>query len=568
MQRFRGIAASPGVAYGPAYLVDRRRLTTPQQHISSELVPREIERLRAAVYEADQQLERIKAKLEARDGDEHHGILDAYQLILHDDRILEAAERKIALEQINAEWAVRRAVEDLKVVFDEIADEYFRGRLTDVEFVSDRILRNLLGRAETTTIPPGCVIVAHDISPADAALLWRTGAVAFATDAGGIASHTAIMARSLQVPAIVGLDRLSEIVGIGDVVVVDGTTGEVILDPPPRLLAEYETRRRRDALASLALLAERHLPAQTLDGRRMTLYANIELPEEMGSALAHGAEGIGLFRTEFLFMNRPDLPTEDEHLFHAAAAIERLAGRPATFRTFDLGADKVALTFDVGPQKNPALGLRSMRLCLREPALLRTQLRGLLRASPLGPMQILFPMISGIEELRAARAVLDEARESLAREGQAVAEVRLGVMIEMPSAAIIADLIARECDFLSIGTNDLIQFSLAVDRASEQVSYLYDPLHPAILRMLRSVVEAGHAAGKPVCVCGEVAGDPLLALLLLGMDVDELSMNAAAIPRVKRVLRAWRASEAKELVAEVMRADTSTAVQAILRART
>lgn len=567
MKRYQGIAASPGIAIGPAYVVDRRHLAAPQVHLQPEAVSAEIERLRTAVRESDRQYERIKARLEAQTGDKHGGILEAHQLMLHDERLLGVAEQLIETDRINAEWALRRATDGVKAVFDQIDDSYFRERRNDVDFVAERVLRNLLGRTEQVSLPPGSVLVAHDVSPADAVLFWRIGAVGIALAGGSAASHTSIIVRSLQIPAVMGLEHLAQEVGNGDLVLVDGSQGQLIVNPTPDLISEFETRGKREVAAEKALLADRHLPAQTLDGQRVALCANIELPEEIPSALDHGAEGIGLFRTEFLYMNRTSLPTEQEHYEQAVAALKQLKGRSATFRTFDLGADKVAPIAHLANEPNPALGLRSIRLSLREHEMFRRQLRGLLRASMMGPMRILFPMVSGSDELRVVRSRLEEARQSLVEEGVRVGRVEVGVMVETPSAAVVADLLLKDCDFLSIGTNDLIQYGLAVDRTSEHVTHLYDPFHPAILRMIRHAVDCALAAKKRVNVCGETAGDPTLAMLLVGMGVRELSMTAAAIPRVKRLLRACHTTDVRNMADQVLRADSSEEVQRILRSR-
>lgn len=567
METFRGIAASPGVAIGPAFVVDRWRLTTPQYHVGPHAAADEIERLRAAVRGADAQYDRLKARLQVLDGEVHYGILEAHQLMLHDERMLGNTERKILQDGLNAEWALRRTADEIKALFDDIDDPYFRERRNDIDFVAERLLRNLLGQADQPSLPPGTVMVARDLSPADAALLRRSGCVAFATDVGGFASHTSIIARSFELPAVVGLERFVDRIGQGDLLIVDGTAGEVLVNPPPEVVAEYENRRQRETAADRALLADRRLAPKMLDGHRVTLSANIELPEEAASAVEHGAEGIGLFRTEFLYMNRGDVPTEEEHYREAAAALKRLRGRPITFRTFDIGADKLASLTAATPvlEPNPALGLRSIRLSLRNRPLFLTQLRGLVRAAAGGPVRILFPMIASMEELRAAKAVLQEARASLEKENVAVGETPLGVMIETPSAAIMADRIVAECDFLSVGTNDLIQYTLAVDRASEHVHHLYDPLQPSILRLIRSLVDVAHAAGKRVNVCGEMASDPKLALLLIGLGVDELSMNVGSIPRVKQLVRASRWSDARAVAQAAVEADTADDVRKIIQ---
>ena len=561
----RGLAASPGLAVGRAFLVDRRRVKTPKRHIDESEVGLELARFEAALDASHAQLERIKKKLEEKAGDDHFQILEAHQLILRDEHLVDPTRARIKDERVNAEWALRRTVEEIKQLFDAIEDGYFRERRSDVDFVGDRILRNLLGVDPTPTTPPsGAVIVAHDLSPEDTAHLHRSECAAFTTDVGGKTSHSAILARAFEIPSVVGLENITELVGSGDWLIVDGLRGEVIIRPTPEQMEDYRARAVKHAAYVHGLLTNRDQPAQTPEGRRVRLLANIELAEEVPSALDHGAEGIGLYRTEFLYLDRADLPSEEEHFMHARGVLRRLFPRPATFRTFDLGGDKVA-PFLAIEEQNPALGLRSIRLCLRERDLFKTQLRGLLRASSHGKMRIMFPMISGVDELRQARAVLDEARQELVQEGVAIGEdLAIGVMVEMPSAVMVSDQLAREVDFLSIGTNDLIQYSLAIDRVNEHVGYLYHPLHPAILRMVRMVVEAAHAAGITVGMCGEMAGEPLFAAVLLGLGLDELSMNATAIPAVKAVLRGARLADARELADAAVALPTAAEVEALV----
>jgi phosphotransferase system enzyme I (PtsI) len=566
-QRLAGIGASPGIAIGRAHLLDRRRVKTPKNHIPPEAIEVEVARLEAAIRQSYEQLDHIKQRLKEAHGEEHFRILEAHQLILNDEHLVVPAKRFIREEQINAEWALRRAVEDIKSIFDRVEDDYFRERRSDVDFVGDRILRNLLGEnVEGMAPPPDAVVVAHNLSPADTAQLHRAAIAGFVTDAGGITSHAAIMARSFEIPAVVGLDDVTSRVGTGDLIIVDGARGEVLLNPPPSLVLDYRARARRRVAIEQELLKNRELPAETPDGTRVGLLANVELLDEIPGALNHGAEGIGLYRTEFLFMNRADLPREEEHLSHTRAALERLGVLPATFRTCDLGGDKATQIGAPLAEPNPALGMRSIRLCLKERDLFKTQLRGLLRASPYGKMRLMFPMISGVGELREAKAVLAEVTEELRQEGKPfAADIPVGIMIELPAAAMTADLLAREADFFSIGTNDLIQFALAADRVNEHVGYLYRPLHPAILRMVRFVVDAAHAAGIPVAMCGEMAGDPSLALVLLGLGLDELSMNPTAIPLVKSIIRGLPAKAARDLALKVLDLPTPDEIEAAVR---
>jgi phosphotransferase system enzyme I (PtsI) len=561
-----GVSASPGLAVGRAFVIDRRKVKTPKRHIADEEVAHEIVRFEAALGASNDQLERVKRKLAEREGEDHSLILEAHQLILHDEHLVDPTRRRIREEKVNAEWALRKTVEEIKGVFDQLDEDYFRERRSDVDFVGDRILRNLLGVDMSPALPPqGAIIVAHDLSPADTAQLHRAACGAFVTDVGGKTSHSAILARAFEIPSVVGLDHVTDEVGTGDLLIVDGIRGEVIIRPTEEQCEAYRESGRRHVAFMRELLANRDLPAETQDGARVRLFANVEIVEEVPSALDHGAEGIGLYRTEFLYLDRPDLPREEEHFMHARGVLRRLYPYPATFRTFDLGGDKMAPFATVSGEDNPALGLRSIRLCLRERGLFKAQLRGLLRASVHGRMRIMFPMISGVGELREARAVVDEARAELDKEGQPYdAKVPIGIMVEMPSAVMVADLLARECDFLSIGTNDLIQYALAIDRGNEHVGYLYHPLHPAILRMIRYVVDAGHAAGVRVGLCGEMAGEPMFSIILLGLGLDEMSMNSTSIPVVKSVLRGSKLAAARELAEHALALPTAHEIEALV----
>jgi len=569
--RRSGIPASPGIGIGRVYLVDRRRLKTPKYHIESQdAIEDEITRLHRALQASYRELERIKQKMEARAETEHYNIIEAHQLILGDEHLVDETVRYIREEMINAEWALQKTVEHIKGVFDSIEDDYFRERRSDVDFVGERVLRNLLGReASPVAPPPDAVVVAHDLSPADTSSLHRMAVAGLLTDAGGKTSHTAIIARAHEIPSVVGLEDITQLVGSGDLIVVDGTQGIVIVNPTAETVTSYREQARHIAAHDAALMRDRDLPAVTTDGHAVALVANVDLASEIGGAVEHGATGIGLFRTEYLFMTGDRIPGEEDHYQQAVAVLADLAGRPATFRTFDLGADKLySFVGENLREANPALGLRSMRLCLQDTVLpiFRQQLRGLLRASVHGTIRIMFPMISGVLELRMARQVLEETKRELREEGIPFDEsVKVGIMIEMPSAAIIADVLAHEVDFFSIGTNDLIQYTLAVDRVNEHVTYLYEPLHPSLLRLLRGVVEAGTAAGIPVSVCGEMAGDPTVVPVLVGLGLVELSMSAVAIPEIKALVRRMSYAATRELVAEVMTRSTAAEIAALVR---
>jgi phosphotransferase system enzyme I (PtsI) len=568
-----GIAASPGIAIGRCWSVDRRRVRTPKRRLGPDEVEAELARFRTALDVSDLQLAEVREKVERRDGSaqaaEHTAIIDMHRMMLKDEMLVHEAQRLVREERLNAEWAVKRAVRKIKSAFHEQADEYFKERRADVDYVGERIIKNLLGQApDVDELPPeGAIIVAHDLSPADTALLLHERKVAaFVTDGGAKTSHTAIVARALEVPAVVGVGKVTSLVDRGDWIIVDGSRGVVVINPTPGERSDYEEAQARYRAAEEELLRTRDLPARTQDEVTVRVAGNIEFEEEVPSLLSHGGEAVGLYRTEFLFLGRPDLPSEEEHYQNYRRILEALAPRPVTIRTFDLGGDKLPAGMRV-PAENPALGLRAIRYCLRQPDLFRAQLRALLRASVHGNLKIMFPMISGVAELRVARRALDEVRAELERQGvRPKPEIPVGIMIELPSAALIADRLARECDFFSIGTNDLIQYTIGIDRQNKDVAYLYKPLHLAVLRMLDIICNAARQAGIPVSMCGEMAGEPVYALVLVGLGVSELSMNGPSIPLVKRVIRAAKASDGRALVARLLALTTADDIEREVKA--
>jgi phosphotransferase system enzyme I (PtsI) len=449
-------------------------------------------------------------------------------------------------------------------------DVYLRERRSDVEFVFERVLRSLLGReVGPVQPPPDAIVVAYDLSPADTAQLHKAAVAGLITDAGGKTSHTAIIARAHEIPAVVGLETITEIVETDNLLLIDGGSGIVIVNPTAATVAEFRDEQRRQVAAGAALHSMRDLPANTLDGTEIALYCNIDGHDEIDDALDYGAMGVGLYRTEYLFMGQAEPPDEERHYQTAVEVLRRLGGLPATIRTFDLGADKLAPFLEDAAleEANPALGLRSIRLCLSQLGrpLFRAQLRGLLRASAHGPLKIMFPMISGIAELRATKVVVDEVKLELRQEGIPFDEkVKLGIMIEMPSAALSADFLAEECDFFSIGTNDLIQYTMAVDRVNEYVSYLYEPLHPALMRLIGEVARSASVTKIPVTVCGEMAGEPMMVPVLIGLGIRELSMSAVSVPEVKAMIRATTLSKAEALVERLKKLATAGEVRAMV----
>ncbi len=564
-----GLGVSPGIAFGRAYLIGRDTLKAPRHHIEADDIDAEVARLYKAIAASDKQLTKIKEKLASENESDYH-IITAHQMMLHDEHLVGAAVSYIRDELINAEWGARKAVDDITKVFDQIEDEYLRERRSDVEFVFERVLRNLLGRElGPLSPPPDAIVVAYDLSPADTAQLHKSAVSGLITDAGGKTSHTAIIARAHEIPAVVGLETITEVVETDDLILIDGAAGLVIVNPSAATVAEFRDEQRRQVAVHSQLHAMRDFPARTLCEHDIQLYANIDNPDELDDALEYGAMGVGLFRTEFLFMGHHELPDEARHYENAIAVLDKLKGRPATIRTFDLGADKLAPFLKAAnlEEANPALGLRSIRLCLAELGrpLFHAQLRGLLRASAHGPLKLMFPMISGVGELRAAKAVVDEVKAELAAEGVAFDEkIKLGIMIEMPSAALTADLLAQECDFFSIGTNDLIQYTMAVDRVNEYVSYLYEPLHPSLLRLIGGVAAAAKAANIPVTICGEMAGEPMIAPVLVGLGIRELSMSAVSVPEVKAMIRNVKVSDTEALVQRIQKLPTAAEIRAMV----
>jgi phosphotransferase system enzyme I (PtsI) len=553
----RGAAASPGIGIGPAYVVDRRRVQVPHQKIEKSETEAEVTRFRTALRETHDQIEGVKSRL---GHGEHRQILKAQQLMLRDPDLIQRTERLIQDESLNAEWAVARVSDQIQERFDAIEDEYLAARQFDVAFLTERILRTLLGTNPDEIHPPeGAVVIAHDLSPADTAQLHEHNVAAIVTDEGAPTSHAAITARSLEIPAIVGVDDIVEQLESGVIVAVDAVHGRVIINPNEEDLAKLAEETRRYEEFEDRILKERALPAVTQDGHRIRLRSNIAMPSELESSLSHRAEGIGLYRTEYLFLGRDTAPTEEEHYQVAKHALAQSAPFPVLIRTFDLGADKESKVFRAAHvEANPALGMRGTRLALKYRDEFRIQLRGLLRAAVHGPLRIMLPLISGLEEFHEALAIIDEAKEQLNDEGIAHSDdVPIGVMIELPSAALVSDVLADHVDFMSIGTNDLIQYTLAIDRENDEVNYLYKPLHPAIVRLIRTVCEAGKRSGVPVSVCGEMAADPMFTWVLVGMGVEELSMQSVSIPLIKQLLRLSSLTEMEELANSVLQAATA-----------
>jgi len=572
---FSGLGVAAGIAIGPAHVVDSGALPVPEYRIAEAERDAEIDRLGKAVDKARRQLAKLKAKtgaLPEAAAEEIAYLLDAHMAFLKGSRLLRGARRRIAEEGWNAEYAVHTEISAIADRFEAMDDSYLAGRVQDVRDVGDRLIRNLSDRKYETyaRIDRGSVLIAEEITPADTALMDPVRVAGFATTLGGAEGHTAIMARSLGLPAVLGVAGLVRGVRTGQTVIVDGTAGRVIVDPDPETLDHY--RRRRAALEAdreqlRALIA---LPARTRDGITVPLHVNLELPREVAAAVTLGVDGVGLLRTEFQYMNRDDLPGEDEQYEALRRIVEGMEGRPVTMRTLDVGGEKIAtaLGADLADAPNPALGLRAIRLSLRRPALLDTQLRAMLRAGAHGPVRILLPMIVAPAEVVAVRRALAAAAESLHADGVPIADPLppVGAMIEIPGAALAADALAAVSDFFAIGTNDLIMYTLAIDRGDERVADLYDPLHPAVLRLIQFTAAAGRRAGIPVSVCGEMAGEPRYAAILLGLGIRELSMSPTGFLRVKRRLRALELDTAGTLAESVMAESDRTRIAALVDA--
>jgi phosphotransferase system enzyme I (PtsI) len=566
----KGIAASSGIVIGRAFLVHRGKMRIPQKAIGPSQVAAEIKRFKRAIERSKRQLREIKEKITAEEVRRHFFILDVHLMFLDDTMLIQDTIEVIKNRRINAEWALDIIIGKLNTAFDTIEDEYLRERKSDVNYVAQRIFRNLMGSGhdDLAKIKGNVIVVAHDLSPADTIQMNLNNVAGFITDIGGRISHTAILSRSLGIPAIVGSETATSVINGGDLLIIDGYGGKVIINPDGAISEEYIKKREQIRLLEREVLKYATLPAETRDGYRIKMGANIELVEELPLAIGHGAEGIGLYRTEILFLNREDLPSEEEQFQTYRRIAEGIAPNSAVIRTLDVGGDKFLSKYGYDHEANPAMGLRAIRFSIKEPHLFKVQLRGILRASAFGKLKILFPMISGIPEVRKSKAILKEAKEELMGEGIPFDEgIEVGAMIEIPSASIIADTLAHEVDFFSIGTNDLIQYALAIDRVNEHVSYLYEPLHPAILRMIKGIVEAGHGAGIEVGICGEMAADAAYILILLGMGLDELSMTPFYIPRVKKIMRKSSYEDAKQLLDEVYRLSTAAEIEDYVKGR-
>src|SRR5213595_3553134 len=561
--RFEGSGVSPGMACGKIHVVRDELEDVVRYRIAPSQVADEIARFETALIQTRMQILEMQQRIAESIGAKDAAIFDAHLLVVEDRTLIDEVLRKLKSDLCNVEWAFQEVATRYAETLSKIDDPYLRERAVDIQDVTKRVVRNLQGKAPKAflSLREPHILVAHNLTPSDTASMNRQNVLGIATDLGSRTSHTAIMARSLNIPAIVGLHDITAKLETGQHVLVDGTDGLLIVDPTEETLAHYAEIESKRAKVVAQLKELRETSSTTRDGRHVVLSANIELPEDVDAVAANGAEGIGLYRTEFLYLNRTTLPTEEEQYKTYRKVAERVRPNPLIIRTFDLGGDKLAPgTVDITDELNPFLGWRAIRLCLENVDIFKTQLRAILRASAVGNIKIMFPMISGLEELRHAKEVLDECRREVG--DKRVGKMEVGAMIEIPSAAITSDTLAREVDFFSIGTNDLIQYTIAVDRVNERIAHLYEPTHPAVLRLLKMIADAAHAHDIWVGVCGEMARDVALIPILIGLGMDELSVGATSVPRVKMAVQSLAVPECKELVDEILQLQTSSEILA------
>jgi phosphotransferase system enzyme I (PtsI) len=562
----KGIAGSPGVAVGTALVIGEMRASYTRRYVHTAEIDGEIKRVKDGAESAKKNLREVAARLSS---EQAPAILDAYVLMLDDPMLHDRITRKITSEKKGAEWAVASACEEILRLFapqKNEKDTYISERRHDIEFVCDRLLRALTGAANVLPrLDRPMIVIARDLSPADTAGMVREPALAFVTEVGTRTSHTSIMARALEIPAVVGVENILNAVRTGDTIIVDGLRGEITVHPEDVDIASANARAARHLAFAQGLLEARGDPCVTACGATVTLRANVELPAEAVLAMDHGAQGIGLYRTEFLYIDRSTIPTEDEQYQVYRTVVEAVAPHPVTLRTFDLGGDKFASTFELPEEMNPALGLRAVRLALSQPEIFLAQLRAMVRASAHGDIRIMIPMVASIHELRQVRGMLNHAIESVRGRGLACAtKIPLGMMVEVPSAAVMADVFAREAEFFSIGTNDLIQYSLAIDRSSRTLATLASPFDPSILRLIKMVTKAGRDHDIPVSLCGAMASDPLAAATLIGLGLRDLSMEAAAIPEIKAAIRRISLDECESMGDEALACESADAVEQLI----
>lgn len=561
----KGIGASPGIAIGKALVVQNEPLDIKKREI--ENVENEINKLQDALEESKAQLFRIKEKALKELGKDKAAIFEAHLMILEDPELINKAIEVIKKDKLNAEYALMQIVTQFIAIFEAMDNEYMRERAADIKDVSDRILRNIMGQQviDLSNLEEDVILVATDLTPSDTATMDKEKVLGFLTNIGGRTSHTAIMARSLEIPAVVGLKDITTNVNSADLLVFNGETGEVFINLSDAEVQQYQNLKIEFDKAKKELEKIKNKPSISLDGREVELAGNIGTPQDLHSLEANDVEGVGLYRTEFIYMDRDSLPTEEEQFNAYKEVLEALNPRPVVIRTLDIGGDKRLPYLNIDEEMNPFLGYRAIRLCLNEPVIFKTQLRALLRASVYGNLKIMFPMISSLEELLSAKKILNDVKLALDNEDISYAhDIEVGMMIEVPSAAIISDIFAEHVDFFSIGTNDLIQYTCAVDRMNEKLHHLYNPFNPAVLRLIKMVIENGHKAGIWVGMCGEMAGDKKMIPLLLGLGLDEFSMSASSVLPARKLIRSLNYQEMQQMVDKILSLETGSEIEAFV----
>jgi len=568
MIKFKGIGVSGGVGIGKAWVLTRDELSVPRRKISHDEISREIYRLEEALIETRREISKLQKKISKEIGFDHGRIFEAHYLVLEDRVLIEDVIKQIKSKLINVEYAFSQSVKKYVDTLLKLNDEYLRERVIDIEDIARRVLREMLKEkiSALSDLQEKVIIVAHDLAPSQTASLPKDKVLGFVTDVGGRTSHTAIIARSLGIPAVVGTEIATGNIKSGNRIVVDGVSGHVVVCPDEKTLKEFQKKLTKYEEEIKAIHIPRVLRACTKDKKEFIISANIELPEEIPLVKRYGAEGIGLYRTEYIFLGRSDLPSEEEQYKAYLKVAKDAFPHPVVFRTIDIGGDKFLSQPEVPQEMSPFLGWRAIRFCLARPAIFKLQLRAILRASVEKNVKLMFPMISGIQELKQAKALLAECKKELKKEGKKFDDnISVGTMIEVPSAALTADTLAEESDFFSIGTNDLIQYSLAVDRANEKVAYLYEPGHPAVLRLVKDVIEIAHHNKIWVGMCGEMSAEPVFAFLLLGMGLDQFSMNPPQVPKIKELINNVYFKDAKEIVEGALKLSTSAEVDKYLQ---
>ncbi len=564
---FNGLPASPGIAFGEAFVVNVEEMPVLEERVPPDQIDLEVQRFETALQETEEELRKLHEQLEEEMGVEHARILDSHRMILTDEMARKDTIRHIKKHKVNAAYAFTMVLDKVLKTFDQIEDQYLKERAEDIRDVKRRVVRNLLGQKVEglSNLRKKAIVVATNLTPSDTAVLEKKYVLAFVTDAGGSTSHAAIIARSLGIPAVVGLENLSQSVKPYDRLIVDGISGQVVVNPTPETEKMFEEARVKFSEMEKELLTLRDYPAVTLDGHTIELSGNIEIADEVEDVVSHGAKGVGLFRTEYFFITRNTLPSEEEQYRYYSSVVKKLAPDPVLIRTLDIGGDKIAKWAMNVQEANPFMGWRGIRFTLSRKDIFRTQLRAIFRTAAHGNVRIMFPMVSVMEEVLQAKEICEEVKSDLKRERYQVGEnVEIGIMIETPSAVAIADMLAKEVDFFSIGTNDLIQYTLAVDRGNSRISYLYNDLHPSILRLVRDAVNAAHKEGIWVGVCGEMPGSVYGALLALGLGLDEVSASSFLIPEIKKIIRSVTFDEVKSLVRKALKLSTAEDVKRIL----